>query len=256
MKKILLPILVAVGIVGSASASVLTGNLTNGLVAYYSLAGNASDSYGSGNTGVVYGATPSIDRFGNPNSAYSFNGANENIEIPGSFPSGNSDRTISIWFKPNIQFGSLYSFGYQSLDYIDGRFSVLMGWGGTDNIAFVGAGSNMNCYAPNLSGNWHLCTIISSNSFVSLFIDSGLIGSGSISLDTRSGYPLVIGASGFATEYFNGSLSDLGIWNTALTPQQVSQLYALQSVPEPSTYALFGLGVIGMLMVMRRKKSA
>ncbi len=28
------------------------------------------------------------------------------------------------------------------------------------------------------------------------------------------------------------------------------------SVPEPSTYALFGLGAIGMLMVLRRKKTA
>jgi formylglycine-generating enzyme required for sulfatase activity len=31
---------------------------------------------------------------------------------------------------------------------------------------------------------------------------------------------------------------------------------SVDSVPEPSTYALFGLGAIGMLMVMRRKKSA
>jgi len=30
----------------------------------------------------------------------------------------------------------------------------------------------------------------------------------------------------------------------------------LQSVPEPSTYALFGIGAIGMLMVMRRKRAA
>jgi len=27
-------------------------------------------------------------------------------------------------------------------------------------------------------------------------------------------------------------------------------------IPEPSTYALFGIGAIGMLMVMRRKKVA
>ncbi|MEI7463490.1 MAG: PEP-CTERM sorting domain-containing protein [Candidatus Taylorbacteria bacterium] len=26
-------------------------------------------------------------------------------------------------------------------------------------------------------------------------------------------------------------------------------------VPEPSTYALFGIGAIGLLMVMRRKKA-
>jgi threonine dehydrogenase-like Zn-dependent dehydrogenase len=28
------------------------------------------------------------------------------------------------------------------------------------------------------------------------------------------------------------------------------------SIPEPSTYLLFGLGAIGLLMVMRRKKAA
>ena len=30
----------------------------------------------------------------------------------------------------------------------------------------------------------------------------------------------------------------------------------LQSAPEPSTYALFGIGTIGLLMVLRRKKAA
>ena len=29
-----------------------------------------------------------------------------------------------------------------------------------------------------------------------------------------------------------------------------------QSAPEPSTYALFGIGAIRMLMVLRRKKTA
>jgi hypothetical protein len=53
-----------------------------------------------------------------------------------------------------------------------------------------------------------------------------------------------------------GSIDDLQFYNTALTSQQVSQLYGMQSVPEPSTYALFGLGAIGMLMMMRRKKTA
>jgi hypothetical protein len=33
-------------------------------------------------------------------------------------------------------------------------------------------------------------------------------------------------------------------------------LYLADPVPEPSTYALFGIGAIGMLMVMRRKKTA
>jgi len=32
--------------------------------------------------------------------------------------------------------------------------------------------------------------------------------------------------------------------------------FSVQSIPEPSTYVLFGLGAIGMLMVLRRKKTA
>jgi len=48
----------------------------------------------------------------------------------------------------------------------------------------------------------------------------------------------------------------LSFYNTALSSSQVSQLYTLQSAPEPSTYALFGIGAIGMLMVIRRKKAA
>jgi hypothetical protein len=43
-----------------------------------------------------------------------------------------------------------------------------------------------------------------------------------------------------APEYYSG-------WNIGVTSA---------SVPEPSTYALFGIGAIGMLMVMRRKKTA
>ena len=61
-----------------------------------------------------------------------------------------------------------------------------------------------------------------------------------------------------------GSLSFLnngGIWSA----NNGSYLYqfsdstgqlTLQSAPEPSTYALFGIGAIGLLMVMRRKKTA
>ena len=49
MKKLILPLLVAVGLIGSASAAVFTGDLNNGLVAYYSFNGNANDSSGNGN---------------------------------------------------------------------------------------------------------------------------------------------------------------------------------------------------------------
>ena len=47
--------------------------LTDGLVALYDFKGDANDIIG-GNDGTVTGATLTTDRFGNANSAYSFDG--------------------------------------------------------------------------------------------------------------------------------------------------------------------------------------
>ncbi|MDP8231521.1 MAG: LamG-like jellyroll fold domain-containing protein, partial [Candidatus Zophobacter franzmannii] len=76
-----------------------TGNssLSNGLVAYYPLDGNANDASGYGNNGTVYGATPYTDISGNINSALYFDGDDYAI-IPGNFIFHNpGDASISFW---------------------------------------------------------------------------------------------------------------------------------------------------------------
>jgi hypothetical protein len=79
----------------------------NGLVAHYPFNGNANDESGNGNDGYVGGATLTEDRFGNPDSAYYFDG-NDYIEInkntnpkknifnPDSLPTA---LTIAAWAK-------------------------------------------------------------------------------------------------------------------------------------------------------------
>jgi hypothetical protein len=59
MKNSILSLLVAIGLIGSAThaKAQVTGDLANGLVAYYSLDGNAYDSSGNGYNGTVSGAT-------------------------------------------------------------------------------------------------------------------------------------------------------------------------------------------------------
>ena len=47
----------------------------NGLVGWWPFNGNANDESGNGNNGTVNGATLTIDRNGNSNNAYSFNGS-------------------------------------------------------------------------------------------------------------------------------------------------------------------------------------
>ena len=96
MKRLMMLLVVAalVALAGQASA-----DLDAGLVAYYPFNGNADDGSGSGNHGTVHGATLTEDRFGDPNSAYRFDGNDyidigndETINIAGSF-------TLSAWVK-------------------------------------------------------------------------------------------------------------------------------------------------------------
>jgi hypothetical protein len=48
--------------------------ITEGLLGWYPFTGNALDSSGNNNSGKVYGAVLTVDRFGNANAAYRFDG--------------------------------------------------------------------------------------------------------------------------------------------------------------------------------------
>ena len=75
---------------------------TNGLVGWWPFNGNANDESGNGNHGTVNGATLAVDRNGNANSAYSFDG-NSGITIPHSTSLNiGSSCTFSFWLK-NLQ---------------------------------------------------------------------------------------------------------------------------------------------------------
>ena len=75
-------------------------NLSAGLVAYYPFNGNANDESGNNNNPVFNNATLTADRFGNPNSAYHFNGINTYMMIPNQ-PGINMNNqiTLSVWVR-------------------------------------------------------------------------------------------------------------------------------------------------------------
>ena len=73
---------------------------TDGLVGYWPFNGNANDESGNGITGTVYGASLTIDRFGNDNSAYSFDG-DDWIETLENFSLDIPNVTFCAWFYCN-----------------------------------------------------------------------------------------------------------------------------------------------------------
>lgn len=78
------------------------GVVVGKLVAYYPFNGNGNDESGFLNHGYVSGATLVNDRFGNPNSAYYFDGVDDFIQIY-NHPSLNSQKqiTVNFWISAN-----------------------------------------------------------------------------------------------------------------------------------------------------------
>lgn len=82
-------------------------NLNQGLVSFYTFNGNANEITGNGLNGVPQnGPQLTTDRFGNPNSAYYFDGIDDYIQIP-SNSTVNPLRAFSITFYFNTESNSL-----------------------------------------------------------------------------------------------------------------------------------------------------
>lgn len=88
------------GLFGATQFVVAQVDLSAGLVAHYPFSGDAADSSGNGNNGVVYGALLTDDRNGTPNSAYYFDGATAHIEVANAPALNPALYTISSIVKP------------------------------------------------------------------------------------------------------------------------------------------------------------
>ena len=77
-------------------------SIINGLVAYFPFNGNANDSSGNGNNGIVTNAILTTDRFGKPNSAYNFDGNGDYINCGNkSILNLTGAISISVWVLAN-----------------------------------------------------------------------------------------------------------------------------------------------------------
>lgn len=225
------------GVTYSDTCNAVSGSLTQGLVGYWPFCGNANDDSGNGNNGTVNGAALTTDRFGNANSAYSFNGISSRIEILDSptlkFQSSNV-LSLSYWFKTNVfQSGAVHiqkqdgigatQKGFNAGKSFDGRLSFLVN-NGTGSIFSTVQTNNF----PYDNDTWNYVTSVFENGVSKLYVNGNLISTsnyvGAIIGDNIQN--LVFG-TGLPENvaYFNGQLDDIGIWNRALTQSEVTQLY-------------------------------
>lgn len=207
----------------------LNTGVRNGLVGYWPFCGNANDESGNANNGTVFGATLTSDRFGRPNSAYSFNGQNANyIKSPGSTLFTSNNMTLSYWVNITTynELSEIICLGNSSGTY----------WGASASNRIValnygsGCGTGMTTYptytfTPN---SWFNVTIVADriNRINKIYINGQFIGNNpSGTLSGCSTADLYFGVDIFGLpEYFTGKLDDICIWNRALTTAEIQQI--------------------------------
>jgi hypothetical protein len=205
---------------------------TNGLVGWWPFNSNANDESGSGNSGTVNGATLTTDRFGNTNKAYSFDGINDEINYQSGINSSlNIIGDISIsFFMRTIQnnTGIILSFGEHNSE--QGGYLAALNISNINQDGPFGYHSTGPWVFSNDSINdnyWHSIIVVHKSDTVSIFVDGVLESqSTNISQITSWNGERKLGVrNDISMEYFNGEMDDLGIWNRALTQQEITNLY-------------------------------
>lgn len=241
----------------------------SGLIAWYPFTGNTIDSSGNGYNGTDSGAILTTDRYSHVNSAYWFNG-NSAITTSLLPPTGNAARTISCWFK------------YDSLNAPCDHGFCIAGYGGTDRgciqacknfsleitytsyppmadidgiCIFSGASNTID----SLDKSWHFLAAEYDPAWgpgfdsVKIYLDgvykttSTIIYGGATSVNTDTLSKFEIGAGHYnCRRYFLGKIDDIGIWDRALTPCELLDLYLAKT---NSVYDTISIGASVTLAV-------
>lgn len=216
--------------------------ITEGLVAYFPFNGSINDLSGNQIVGTAYGGNFSIDRFGNENKAYSFDGNGTYIRYSDTLNDINIPFTISTWVwmeKPywfftsddNIVDSGNYAGFWFGLP--GGKLDIGYGDGTGDRSGNRRSKTSFLEIPPQ---KWtHIAAVVRDPQDISLFIDGVEVdgeysGSGMGDMIHNSWTVMIGGKTKHASlaegsAYFGGMIDDLFIYNRELTPQEIFTLY-------------------------------
>lgn len=207
-------------------------------VAYYPFNGNANDATGTLN-GTVHGAALTTDRFGNANSAYSFDGVDDFIDI-GNLNFANNDYTISFWVNMNSDSTENTVFSGADPAALNNSFVLAEVNNGTGrflhrNPSGITGGVNIFSNQSFSLGLWKFITCVKQGTVLTYFIN-GIMentitdgGVTNINSAINIEFGRLRGGEGAFIRHLNGKLDEVKIYNVALTALQVQQEYASSS---------------------------
>jgi hypothetical protein len=236
------------------SGSSALAALSDGLLASYPFNGNANDESGNGNDGTVFGATLTTDRFGNADSAYSFNSADQDHIVISAIPGLTATQTKSLWISPDYP-GAIDDFTYV-LDEGNSPTNFNNNWielisnrvrAGTDGSHFGDTSRTVDAQ------NWtHIAVTSEIGGDIIVYIDAvpEIVATAGTNMpsDIRIGGTL----SPFAGDkHFNGTIDDIRFYDRVLSEAEIRQLFL---IPIPAALPLFATALAGLGVMAWRQK--
>jgi hypothetical protein len=248
-KTIILSVLAILMSVNTAMAQTIPSYVpTSGLVGWWPFNANANDESCNGNDGVLYGALLCHDRNFQDSSAFYFGGNNQQIRWDNDTSLTNhSDLTISAWFKvdnrisgwhQNVMISnlgwSLSSGGFQlhisnpPNAYIEGVYRNSTFWDQvltTNGMVSIDTSTWYHVvysieYYPSIDST--LANIYLNN----VLINQQYLPQSIVYTNISSTINVGVNVDSIGYERaFKGKIDDIGIWNRAITPSEVSSLF-------------------------------
>jgi hypothetical protein len=222
-------------------------SLSIGLLAYYPFNGSAADRSGHGYNGVANDLQSTADRFGNPESAYAFNGVSSFIDVADKAPLrlNNTDFTLTYWLNMDA-----YDVSTGSAILAKGNGPYQNGW----NTSIAGLGSaNANTGNPyyNVSGGddphaasntvvglnqWKMVTVTYEllTSTISFYVNGEFdhAVSGIPTPNPNTSVDMIIGKNSYINPntplyYYKGKLDDIRMYSRKISAYEIKKLYKL-----------------------------
>lgn len=208
----------------------------DGLVAWYPFNGNADDESGNGNNGTINGAILTKDRFDKNNSAYSFNGTSDYINI-GNNIKPDFPLTVSVWIKANEFVNDAGIFRNDQVNDASYRYGILLVCNSNGSLGahvFEGFSASSNRRSTASQANsaeidvwYHFTAVFYSYANTEIFINSVKSITSTSGTGSSMKYSSNNGAIGDRSGkyYFNGIIDDIRVYNRALTKEEIQVLY-------------------------------
>ncbi|OBR65197.1 hypothetical protein A7K91_00530 [Paenibacillus oryzae] len=211
--------------------------LTNGLVAEYLFDGNALDTSGNGNHGRVEGATPTVNRFNEPDRALAFSGNGEFVVLDPKLFQNATAFSLSIWVNYdeaakmkwwNNAIISQDDNGRQSDK--SQRVFQLSTMNNSVRVHMMMNAPDVTAQHPVQRGQWYHLAVTYNGSHYALYMNGKLQGIQEYTFRPSTEEPIYIGKKNSEEPrfYFHGAIDDLRIFSRALSEPEILELYTEQ----------------------------